>query len=227
MKRSIITICVLILGALSSTAHAATAFLDNFEDANHDGWAATTTGGTGSTGVQLHNSVVGDEYEAYAYHSGDLSHSLSMDFSYSPSSILSFDMQAVAVDAWPAIAWGGVTVSLLNSFNVLLGSASFVNTSDSTWDSNFLIDNTENHFSASMLDWALVAGLAETDPLSTIGLQFWAQGQRRWNGSNYSYSSATVWFDNVSVSAVPIPGVVWLFGSGLLGLVGIARRKKA
>ena len=29
------------------------------------------------------------------------------------------------------------------------------------------------------------------------------------------------------VGAVPVPAAVWLFGSGLLGLVGIARRKKA
>ena len=30
-----------------------------------------------------------------------------------------------------------------------------------------------------------------------------------------------------SVSAVPVPAAVWLFGSGLLGLVGVARRKKS
>jgi len=29
------------------------------------------------------------------------------------------------------------------------------------------------------------------------------------------------------VGAVPVPAAVWLFGSGLLGLIGIARRKKA
>lgn len=29
------------------------------------------------------------------------------------------------------------------------------------------------------------------------------------------------------VSAVPVPAAVWLFGSGLLGLIGISRRKKA
>lgn len=29
------------------------------------------------------------------------------------------------------------------------------------------------------------------------------------------------------VQAVPIPGAVWLFGSGLLGLIGIAKRKKS
>ena len=31
----------------------------------------------------------------------------------------------------------------------------------------------------------------------------------------------------VDVQIVPVPAAVWLFGSGLLGLVGIARRKKA
>ena len=30
-----------------------------------------------------------------------------------------------------------------------------------------------------------------------------------------------------SVSAVPLPTSVWLFGSGLVGLIGVARRKKA
>lgn len=35
--------------------------------------------------------------------------------------------------------------------------------------------------------------------------------------------------DNViyQSSAVPVPAAIWLFGSGLLGLVGVARRKKA
>jgi len=34
-------------------------------------------------------------------------------------------------------------------------------------------------------------------------------------------------FNFAAASPVPIPPAVWLFGSGLLGLVGIARRKKA
>ena len=31
---------------------------------------------------------------------------------------------------------------------------------------------------------------------------------------------------NVTVSAVPVPAAVWLFGSGLVGLAGIARRRR-
>jgi hypothetical protein len=40
---------------------------------------------------------------------------------------------------------------------------------------------------------------------------------------------ADIYFDNASmtVAAVPVPAAVWLFGSGLLGLIGVARRKKA
>ena len=34
-------------------------------------------------------------------------------------------------------------------------------------------------------------------------------------------------FDNLTYQVVPIPAAVWLFGSGLLGLIGISRRKKA
>lgn len=33
--------------------------------------------------------------------------------------------------------------------------------------------------------------------------------------------------EGVITSAVPVPAAAWLFGSGLLGLVGVARRKKA
>lgn len=70
-------------------------------------------------------------------------------------------------------------------------------------------------------------------------------------GSNPAISSATItsgqatdllaglWYINIhtsvfpggeirgQVSTIPIPAAMWLFGSGLLGLVGIARRKKA
>ena len=31
---------------------------------------------------------------------------------------------------------------------------------------------------------------------------------------------------SISPAVVPIPAAAWLFGSGLLGLIGMARRKK-
>jgi hypothetical protein len=56
--------------------------------------------------------------------------------------------------------------------------------------------------------------------LSSLGLN---PGNYVWSwGSGASADSFTM-----NVGAVPIPAAVWLFGSGLLGLIGVARRKKA
>jgi pimeloyl-ACP methyl ester carboxylesterase len=42
-----------------------------------------------------------------------------------------------------------------------------------------------------------------------------------------AWSVIDPWIQEVTISAVPLPGAVWLFGSGLLGLIGISRRKKS
>jgi len=51
------------------------------------------------------------------------------------------------------------------------------------------------------------------------------------NGGSSWFSSRQYGFDyasfNGTVSAVPVPSAIWLFGSGLLGLIGISRRKAA
>lgn len=37
----------------------------------------------------------------------------------------------------------------------------------------------------------------------------------------------TLTVNDASISAVPIPAAVWLFGSGIVGLIGASRRKMA
>jgi hypothetical protein len=52
------------------------------------------------------------------------------------------------------------------------------------------------------------------------------ESQLRRKGAGFDRLAAWAVRDG-DVSAVPVPAAVWLFGSGLLGLIGIARRKKA
>ena len=48
------------------------------------------------------------------------------------------------------------------------------------------------------------------------------------NGAGFTTVAYTVHLEGtVTASAIPVPAAVWLFGSGLLGLAGVARRKKA
>ena len=86
-------------------------------------------------------------------------------------------------------------------------------------------------------------GLTNTGPFSNL------QSDRYWSATEYALSSSHAWTFNMQlgmqayngdktgtayawavqsgdVSAVPVPAAVWLFGSGLVGLVGLARRKR-
>jgi hypothetical protein len=46
------------------------------------------------------------------------------------------------------------------------------------------------------------------------------------DGTPYTEKFNATLLGTAAPTAVPVPAAVWLFGSGLLGLVGIARRKK-
>jgi hypothetical protein len=68
---------------------------------------------------------------------------------------------------------------------------------------------------------AALAGTATYVSATFAGLGL-TPGTYEWTwGSGVSADSLTL-----NVGAVPIPAAVWLFGSGLLGLIGMARRKK-
>ena len=86
-------------------------------------------------------------------------------------------------------------------------------------------------------------GLTNTGPFSNIQSNFY------WSATEYALDTNFAWgfafpdgyqtnlgktsllyawaVHSGDVSAVPIPAAAWLFGSGLLGLIGVARRKRA
>ena len=62
-------------------------------------------------------------------------------------------------------------------------------------------------------------------PTAAWAVNFDVGGQSGWTKNSWSYSALAV--RSGDVLSAPIPAAVWLFSSGLLGLVGMTRRKKA
>ncbi len=84
-------------------------------------------------------------------------------------------------------------------------------------------------------DWQLELSTLVIDPNSTtdklkLGGTAWLTGVANNNGfdrtaATWTFSANTASSYSMSITAVPVPAAVWLFGTGLIGLVGVARRK--
>jgi len=95
-----------------------------------------------------------------------------------------------------------------------------------------VFDPAFNLLSESVLDTSsvLVDDVFQAGQLSVTLNPFWTEGviQIGFNNLTGNYDGSGRLYDNLNFApAVPVPAAVWLFGSGLLGLVGVARRRKA
>ena len=85
---------------------------------------------------------------------------------------------------------------------------------------NDYIDGSIPGANGSFLFAVHIAAFADQNPLDPVGTCVGTSLDANNPDCNYLTS---VWVG----SPVPVPAAVWLFGSGLIGLVGLARRKKA
>ncbi len=106
-----------------------------------------------------------------------------------------------------------------NSLNLVLGSKSFTETDDIQYSSGGSSPKLR------FLDGAFDGFNFRTE-FGTLGY-FLSVGFSFDSGDDNFYPNyvSGTW-TSYTVSAVPVPAAVWLFGSGLLGLVGVARRRR-
>lgn len=103
---------------------------------------------------------------------------------------------------------GGVVTGLYTSFN------------DPSSTLSLGFDN--GPWSTNMDFWFFPSGVDLVNQLSANPGNYLSTG-----GHIYIDGVGTVDFENVSITAVPVPAAIWLFGSGLIGLISFSKRKKA
>ena len=106
----------------------------------------------------------------------------------------------------------------MNSLNLAIGSMSFTQADDKNYNSG----SPPPKLNFSNGDFNGFVFLTEFNPFGYFGSAGFSFDSAD-DSSNPNFVSGT-WV-NYSVAAVPVPAAVWLFGSGLLGLAGVARRK--
>ncbi len=105
-----------------------------------------------------------------------------------------------------------------NSLSFDAGSVSFTQADDVDFGAGLGPNLMFSNGSFSGFDFLAEFGL--TGSFSSVDLLFDAG-----DDSFYTLYVTGSW-TSYTVSAVPVPAAVWLFGSGLLGLVGVARRRR-
>jgi len=116
------------------------------------------------------------------------------------------------------------TGELANLYYNVLGNLAYYDTSGNPAQPGYGLQNTGPFSNVqSVVYWTAT----EYAP-STNGAWFFGMGNGRQLASTSKGNRMHGWaVQSGDVSAVPVPAAVWLFGSGLLGLVGVARRKSA
>lgn len=129
---------------------------------------------------------------------------------------------------------GGGTITIDGT--LLDGGANVVasgNLLSGSWDGSSVISLGNNFFSFEILagtfsdtkneEMTTYFGMPTGDYIGGINLSF-AMPTGTNVGARFT-STAVYSGDVVNTPAIPVPAAVWLFGSGLIGLVGVARRR--
>jgi len=107
------------------------------------------------------------------------------------------------------------TASLTRTYSITPSVANYT---------GFFVDNNNNGVPDNGIDTSIFFMDIDLADFNFLGVDPLAKF--RMDISGYSAVPSLIGAYPASMAPVPVPAAVWLFGSGLIGLVGVARRKK-
>ena len=130
----------------------------------------------------------------------------------------------------PGTLYAGSTASeLAHMFYNTLGDKGYCNPSTSTVGScveqaGYGLSNTGPFSNVQLFYWSATEVALDASNVWSFAFGF---GDQRYYEKTNGLVAWAVRSGDVGASTVPVPAAVWLFGSGLLGLIGAARRRKS
>lgn len=137
-------------------------------------------------------------------------------------------------DLEPVGSIGGgldITVGGAASYDSFTPSVYFTDLIANAFDAGFGTANSAGDLEVHFIDFLKLPNMDVVQTIGTIIVNLDAPGQGTIDlsvNTLYDFPDVTngaITLENAIVNAVPVPAAVWLFGSGLIGLIGVARRK--
>lgn len=233
MTNKYTTILSLVFFSLALVGNGQAAIVsDDFESGNLDNWMI----GGRQLGTHIANVITCDTGSlcGHLYQSGSFTEIyIAQSADFDPNQNINFDLKVnVATTPPPASNYfgvSGVNIRFYDQNEALLGHvwylAATTNYPSAVWTTsssavNVIAENTWHHFDFNIQDM-LSQITVDQSQIFTTQLMFETYSST-WPSPTVT---AELWVDNVNTSVVPAPASVWLFGSGLIGLIGVARRR--
>ena len=207
MKKAVLALC--LMSGVFGAALDSHAYIVDFESLAHNDDQIVEHGATYTEGGFLFTNTATVESSGYAPSFATLGTQV---YGYSGSTALVNDNYA------------GQTVM------TRVGGETF-NLSSITLAALYPVDAPDNTPVSVLFTGTLANGATVSQSFTvngTFGTQVFSFGPDFNNlvSANWEQTPNAYQFDNVDVTATPIPAAAWLLGSGLVGLVGIRRRKE-
>jgi hypothetical protein len=197
--------CALLAGLAPGLAQASTLLIDQHNDSTGPTSQGYTTGGS---------SIMGQSFSPTAAALDTVELQMNAQ-SYTDSTTVHVDIMT------------DPTGTILGSSNSLTFTGNAITLGDFQFATPIDISSYSSLFISVVLDPGVIVNAAAFTA-DGFGSDTYAGGMAYLDNapccSGYQKTS-DLWFRTGLVSTVPVPAAAWLFGSGLIGLIGVARRK--
>lgn len=137
---------------------------------------------------------------------------------------LSLDLSTATYSGWVDISYDNSLLSFTGTSNL----SSFWDTINVSDSGSVVTIYFESMTSETATNTVLTLGFDTLDAgLGSLGIDNHGASVSFLDVNSHGISGISYVGADYTITAVPVPAAVWLFGSGLLGLVGVARRRTA